>query len=791
MRRIHSKRNGETHQGPETGRRRRGAARLLLLLCIAIWIHPVIPEAQAQPVRERIGRQPEAPWEIKAAEVEYDSRNDVYIARGGVVIRSGDIRLTADTVRFDRKNSIAHAQGHVVLSTREDYLTGDRIDINLEDQTGIIYQASVFLKENHFYLKGERIEKVGPDEYRAYKASITTCEGDRPDWKITGRDLHIKKDGYGTVRNAAFWARNIPVMYTPFFFFPAKFKRETGLLTPQFGRSERRGLEYRQPFFWAVNENTDATLYNHYMTDRGNKVGAEYRYMLDPISKGSVKFDYLDDQKVDDGAGNGSDDYGYDQDAYLRPNSDRYWFRMKADQALPREVTGRLDLDIVSDQDYLYEFKNGYSGFDDTRSDFIGLFGREIDDYNDPIRTNRLNLNKKWPYYSLNAEALWYDNVINRRWEDTDTTLQRLPFISLNSSKQPIGDTPLYWSVDTEYTHFYRQDGTRGHRTDLYSRAYVPFQYQRRIFFEPSLGVRETLWHINRFKGEEEDRERNANREMMDIRLDVTSDLFRVYALDPDRGGLLKRLDLWPGKIRHLIRPQLIYEYVPDVDQEDYPFFDALDRLERKNRFTLALIQTFVSRTPAPLPKDADTAENKSASSTYRYHRFCRIQLQQSYDLNEFRGEDELLGYNFSDRTNPEIGERLSPLYADIELAPSRFFSIAADAEWSHNRNDFRSRNIALNLRDGRGDRASIEHRYTRDFTESLLTSLTLQWTRRISTVLDLERNMRDGETVKTGLGLRYSAQCWSVNFRYLNEQDDHSYGFMVYLNGLGGIGTD
>ena len=750
----------------------------------------MVPWAHAQPVQELIGRQAEAPWEIKAAEVEYDSRNEVYIARGGVIISSGDIRLTADRVRFDHIQLTAHAQGHVVLSTQEDYLTGDRIDINLEDQTGVIYQAAVFLKENHFYLKGERIEKIGPDEYRAHKASITTCDGNRPDWKITGQNLQVKMEGYGTVQNAALWVRNVPVMYSPFFFFPAKRKRETGLLTPQFGRSERRGLEYRQPFFWAIDENTDATFYNHYMSDRGNKIGAEYRYMLDPISKGSVKFDYLDDQKVDDGIGDASKDYGYDQDAYLRPNSDRYWFRMKADQSLPWEMTGRLDLDIVSDQDYLFEFKNGYSGFDDTRADFHDLFGREIDDYNDPIRTNRLNLNKKWPYYSLNAEALWYDNVISRRWEDTDTTLQRLPFITLNSSRQPLGETPLYWSVDTEYTHFYRQDGTRGHRADLYSRVYVPFNYHRRVFFEPSLGVRETLWHINRFE-EEEDLDRNEHREMMDVRLDITSDIFRVYALDPERGGLLKRLDLWPEKIRHLIRPHLIYEYVPNSDQDDLPFFDAPDRLDRRNRFTLALIQTFVSRTPVPVSQDPDPAKTRPPSVDYRYHRFCRIQLQQSYDVNEFRGEDELLGYNFSDRSNPEIGERLSPLYADIELTPSRFFSISADAEWSHGRSDFRSRNIALNLRDGRGDRATIEHRYTRDFTETLLTSLAVQWTRRISTVLDVERNLRDDETVRTGLGLRYSAQCWSVNFHYLNEQDDHSYGFMVYLNGLGGIGTD
>jgi LPS-assembly protein len=92
-------------------------------------------------------------------------------------------------------------------------------------------------------------------------------------------------------------------------------------------------------------------------------------------------------------------------DQYLRPNKDRYWFRMKHDQELPSGFSGRLDLDIVSDQDYLNEFKKGYSGFDETKKYFLSEFGREIDDYNDPVRVNRLNIFKNWNLYSLKCRS--------------------------------------------------------------------------------------------------------------------------------------------------------------------------------------------------------------------------------------------------------------------------------------------------------------------------------------------------------------------------------------------------
>ena len=57
---------------------------------------------------------------------------------------------------------------------------------------------------------------------------------------------------------------------------------------------------------------------------------------------------------------------------------------------------GRLDLDWVSDQDYLTEFRQGLTGFEETRDYYRDKFGRDIDDFNDPVRTNQAVVNKNW-----------------------------------------------------------------------------------------------------------------------------------------------------------------------------------------------------------------------------------------------------------------------------------------------------------------------------------------------------------------------------------------------------------
>nr|MDJ0883498.1 LptA/OstA family protein [Desulfobacterales bacterium] len=220
---------------------------------------------------KRFEDDPKIPWQITADEISYDDRAQRYVAEGNVRITKGDRRLTADHVRFDHRTMQAEAKGHVVLVAGGDMLFGDRVEIDLEKQTGTITQGTIFLHENHFYIRGEKIEKLGPREYAIEKASLSSCDGERPSWRITGRKLDVEVEGRGVVKHAALWAKDVPVFYTPIFTFPATTKRKSGFLMPEFGTSDRKGNRLLVPFFWAINEQSDMTFYNDYMVERGNK----------------------------------------------------------------------------------------------------------------------------------------------------------------------------------------------------------------------------------------------------------------------------------------------------------------------------------------------------------------------------------------------------------------------------------------------------------------------------------------------------------------------------------------
>lgn len=737
-----------------------------VLMIIFVFIFIFNSVVFAAPVSDRLFKDDNSgePWNLTADEINHDRNTDIYTASGNVIIFKNSRKITADFVRFDHKTFHAHAQGNVKLTAGGDVLTGNSLDMDLKSETGTVHDGTIFIKENNFHISGKSIEKTGENSYVAEEATVSTCDGETPDWKITGKKITVDIEGYGFINHAAFWTKKLPVMYVPFMAFPAKTKRQSGLLAPEIGQSDRKGIEYNQPYFWAINENTDATLYVHHMSERGEKAGFEYRYILDKQTRGALMFDFLDDKKQDDGTNNSDKKWGYSGDSYLRPNSDRYWFRMKHDQELPDGFRAKLDIDIVSDQDYLHEFKDGHNGFNATEAYFKKYFGREIDNYDDPVRINRLNLSKSWSSYSLNAETRWYDNVINRRWSDTDNTQHKLPFIEFNSTRQKVSGTPLYADLDSEYTNFYNKDGMSGQRIDLYPRIYLPFRLKNYLSLEPSLGLRHTTWYVDPSERDTSGDETIYNREMYDARLDLSTEFFRVFKIDSER----------VDSIKHSIKPKIVYSYTPDKDQTDYPYFDGIDRIGMNNMVAYSLTNTFTSR--SPMGKTVGDGKKDADEPSYAYNEFLRIMIAQSFNVNE-------------EREHKNDGKPFSPLYGELKLTPFKYLSFSTDATWSTYDSQIVTRNASGTLSDHRGDSLSAEYRFQRDSTESLLSAINIKIFDNLLLRAYHEINIQDNKRIKTDLGFLYTSQCWSVDFGYTDEIDDEKFSFMINFTGLGGFG--
>ncbi|MBL0699955.1 MAG: LPS assembly protein LptD, partial [Desulfosarcina sp.] len=370
-------------------------------------------------------------------------------------------------------------------------------------------------------------------------------------------------------------------------------------------------------------------------------------------------------------------------------------------------------------------------------------------------------------------ELRWYDDVVVRRSHEPDTTLQRLPYVSFDASKQQISDSPFYWNMDSQYSYFYSEDGTNGHRVDVYPRLYLPYRYKNFFSFEPSAGVRETYWNIGKFEDSDSEKykKNQQSRELYDIKLDLSTELYNVVQVN---GETIE-------KIQHTIRPQIVYDYIPDKSQEKYPDLDHIDRIERKNLLTYSITNTLTSKSKK-LKKTINNKED-SAPPEYTYSEFCRFKLQQSFDIDEEREDNP-------DRwDNGKTKRPFSPIFAELDFYPNKYLSIHNDSEWSPYEGAFESFNFRTRLSDNRGDAIFCEYRYTKDFTESLYTNFYLNLSDSFSVYLENEENLRDKDNIKTGVGFMYVSQCWAVHFGFTSDDGDLEYALMFDLYGLGGIG--
>jgi LPS-assembly protein len=175
------------------------------------------------------------PVDIRADQVTFDENAKSYLATGEVEIVRGANRIFADKVRLNSETLIAEAEGRVRVTTPTEVLTGERMIVDLQGGTGKVYNGLIFVRPAYYYLRGEEIEKTGKDTYKTRYGGFTTCDGTEPAWEVTGREMEVSIEGYGSAYDASFRVRDFPLLYAPWAMFPAKFKRQSGLLPPVVG----------------------------------------------------------------------------------------------------------------------------------------------------------------------------------------------------------------------------------------------------------------------------------------------------------------------------------------------------------------------------------------------------------------------------------------------------------------------------------------------------------------------------------------------------------------------------
>lgn len=691
-------------------------------------------------------RKIQGPVDIEADTLDYVKDTDTYHARGNVIIRFSEGVLTADSVALNKSTNEALAEGHVSLKSGGDILEGDILTFNIETKSGAAENARIFMVRNHVYLKGSRIEKEGEARYRVFDATATTCDGAIPDWSFSGKELDVTIDGYGTVKHGKFNIRNFPVFYTPYLIFPAKTTRQSGFLLPTLAYSrDKHGVDIELPFFWAISPNLDATFYSRYMEERGFMEGLEIRYFISPDSYGTFYADYLNDNKnVTETLGAISRDWQSDRQ--------RGSFYLNHETTFSSGFYLRSDIYKVSDSWYFKDFSSKNYYRDHYSTDPTQRFKRISFQADESLNSldSTVRLVKDAELYNITALARYTDDFTS---PSNDQTLQKYPEISLFTVKRPLLGTPLHGMINGTYDYFYRNEGQKGHMYDIQPLVSLPVRLGHYARFVPEFSVRETIWDRDDDEsGTMPGVSHRGDRQVYTASAVLNTEFHRIYAI----GG--KQFD----KIRHVIKPELTYTYIPDPSQEDIP--DYVTPIDETNSLTYALTNTLTAK-----------MREKDGSSSYR--EIVRFKLFQTYDIREARR---------SVQADEPDSEPFRDLNMELFIDPFSYLSFAARNKLDVNSGDWLQTNYDLVLRDWRGDSATLQYRYTQDSIEEINLNLNAKLTSQLDALFILRRNELEEKNLERTYLLKYHRQCWGVDFGYSDGDNDRRFVVSFSLYGMG-----
>ena len=685
---------------------------------------------------------PVNPVFIEADTFSYFQDTDTYQADGNVVINYEKGQLTAATVILNKTTDEAFARDKVVLKSKQDVLEGDRVKIHIPSQTGVIEGGKVFIAQTHFYIRGDRIEKRGEAVYYVENAQATTCDGENPDWRLTGKALDVTVDGYGTIRHGKIYAGKMPLFYSPFILFPAKTTRQTGLLFPRMGYSrDKLGWDVGIPFYWAISKDADATFYQRYMSQRGFQEGAELRYAVGSSTTGTIYGDFLNDSKeIAETNGNISRNW--------RANQRRWSFYWNQETRFDSSMYFRADVAKVSDSWYFKDFSSYNYFLDNYAADRVQPFKKVSFVGNESLTSldSTVRMVKNWKLFNLTALA---KNTDDYTVASNDGTLQKYPEVTLTGAKAPLFGSPVNYEFTSVYDYFYRDAGQRGQYLDINPTLSLPLNVGDYFQFTPFGGVQGTFWW--RDDKVEDGLAKRGDREVYKVGANMVSEVQRIFHL----GG--KTLD----KIRHGIRPEITYVYIPDPNQDSLPNYGTV--VNGQNAVTYALTNSLIAR----LLEKGGTA---------KYFEFFRFKLAQTYDFKEANRENL-----------PSGAERrpFSDVEMEIDFKPASYLSFMARNKYSVYDTNWTQANYDLGLSDLRGDTASVTYRYTRNSLEEVNLLLKAALTKGLDLTFNFKRDMLNDKNIEQTYGFNFRRQCWNIGFSYGDRDNDKVYEFRFGIYGM------
>ena len=722
-----------------------------------------------------VGDPDELPTAIEADQIETGEGSTI-ILKGNAQVVQGNRGVYADEIVYDQEAYQATATGNIKFYTSNgdevraesmnlevDTFIGDaeKVSVKIVDANpdflarrsqNFVESYSVFApfrrgteerkkteqsageKEKVYYQRaratGDSMQFEGKGLEVIQNAVMTTCVDGNQDVTLSAKELELDHlTGIGTAKNMTVRLKNVPIFYFPTVSFPINDERKTGFLFPSIGDGDKSGFILEVPYYINIAPQMDATVTPRLLTRRGVQVYGEFRYLAKG-TKGSVKAEYLpSDDEFD--------------------NEDRHAFGIDHRQTFANDWRAEVDLQDVSDSQYLRDFVNNV---DVVASSYVPQTAR---------------LSRIGKYINFNARVQSFQSV-NDEIDEASLPFDILPAINLNLKPQKLG---LFKAgVKTNFTDFDADDDIRttGSRTRLNPYISAPLE-KIYGYLTPKVSVYNINYSLD-------NTETNSS----------PSDTIPAYSIDS--GLIFERLfESSSTPYYQTLEPRIFYLNVPEEQgQNEFPVFDtgesapsSFAQFFRENRFfggdRVGDTEQFSLGLTSRIVNDDDGSQRMKLSLgqiIYLKDRFITLDPEgepQTSDTSDF------------------ITELTANLTTD--------WSLTGFALWDEDQDDLGVLRLTADYYNSPRRNATIAYSEIADSSEQINIDFTTPLTPRWQLDVESAYSLEDDEIRSSLLGIRYDGCCWATRLtaqRYLDGTGEFTNRFLftLELDDLGSIGS-
>ncbi len=517
-----------------------------------------------------------------------EAEGSVHKLRGAAVVETTEMLLRADEIDYDEQKHYAEARGNVKFDhyAGGEHIEADKVEYDLEAETGKYYNVhgsspakiesrpGILTTNNPFSFEGKWAERL-KDRYILHDGFVTNCVLPKPWWRLRGSAFDIIPGQRAIARNSVFSVRRIPIFYTPMFYKSLeRAPRKSGLLTPNFGTSSKRGTMIGGGYYWAINRSYDATYRAQLFTQRGVAHHVDFRGK--PAKDTDFNFILY-----------GVNDRGQVVDGVRRPPTSGYLISFDGRSDLKNGWQARADVNYLSSFAFRQSFTDSY---------YEAIFSE--------VHT-AAHLSKHWDTFSFSLAAWRVENFLSTN-ENDKVSLRRLPSFEFRSRDKQVSERvlPVWVSLDSSASFLRRNElGNRTSafvdRLDFEPRVTTALRWKE-IHLIPSFSIRETHYGSS-LDSEHHFTGAGALRSSREFSTElILPSLARVYG----------------GKKKHVIEPRVYYRYVNGInDFGRYILFDETELLSNTNEVEFSLTNRIFT-------KRRDGRVEETLSWTIAHRRF-------------------------------------------------------------------------------------------------------------------------------------------------------------------------